>query len=779
MKTSLITLLALASFTLLKATAAPVAPQIEVDWPEFIGRHDLVWEETPRQWNEGAFTGNGQLGMMVYATLDDNRLDFHLGRADVTDHRGAPDRKTSFGVPGKGVMFDYPRLDLGRMALRPSGKIKSVTMRQDLWNAEITGTITTDLGELKIRAFTPRDRMVQIIQVSSTEKTSDGKPAEWKWDFRPGNPASSRAQIAPKQAADAKYVTNPNPVLSEKDGLPVCVQSLSAGGDFATAWLEKRDSGARASTLFVATANEIPAAGKSAGVAVKEVRDAEAAAFDGILSAHRAWWHAFYQKSFLSIPDPRLESFYWIQLHKFAAAAREGGPVVDLAGPWFRVNQWPGVWWNLNIQLTYWLPVLANHADLASTFIDEMDRYWPDLLNKIGKGPHRGDLAWALHNYWLHFRHAGDWATLAEKWRPKALQMLETYRSEIEPGADGRLHLKPMGSPEFKRFQPFKDTNYNLALIRWLAASLKTLSDRTGTGATEAKEWSEIAAKLIDPPVDQHGLMIGSTQSFDQTHRHFSHLIGFYPLFVMNADDPATHKLLTQSIQHWLTIRSPGGKQDLCGYTLTTAASQFAMLGDGDQALPQLNRLLENWLTTESGQACRILPNTLSADTRGGQNPTMESALAGASATIELLLQSWGNKVRVFPAVPTAWKQSSFRDLRAEGGFLVSAAREEGKTAWVSIESLAGEPLVLKVPDWTGPLEIVSGPKPELLEATPGEYTIPLKKGERITLRPAGSQTPVVLRPLSRPAKENHPYGVKKGGSLPHDLRWPEVPLPQ
>ncbi len=175
MKTFL-TLLALASFTLLKATAAPVAPQIEVDWPEFIGRHDLVWEETPRQWNEGAFTGNGQLGMMVYATLDDNRLDFHLGRADVTDHRKAPDRKTSLGVKGASLFWDFPRLDIGRMALRPAGKILDGTMRQDLWNAEITGTITTDLGELKIRAFTPRDRMVQIIQVSSTEKTSADPP---------------------------------------------------------------------------------------------------------------------------------------------------------------------------------------------------------------------------------------------------------------------------------------------------------------------------------------------------------------------------------------------------------------------------------------------------------------------------------------------------------------------------------------------------------------------------------------------------------------------------
>jgi hypothetical protein len=73
-------LLALAYLASIAAASVPS----EIDWPEFIGRHDLVWEETPLQWNEGGFTGNGQLGMMVYATLDDNRLDFHLGRADVT-----------------------------------------------------------------------------------------------------------------------------------------------------------------------------------------------------------------------------------------------------------------------------------------------------------------------------------------------------------------------------------------------------------------------------------------------------------------------------------------------------------------------------------------------------------------------------------------------------------------------------------------------------------------------------------------------------------------------
>jgi len=54
-KTSLLLLAAallVPSFTLRaeNASPAPVAPQIEVDWPAFLGQHDLVWEQLPRQW---------------------------------------------------------------------------------------------------------------------------------------------------------------------------------------------------------------------------------------------------------------------------------------------------------------------------------------------------------------------------------------------------------------------------------------------------------------------------------------------------------------------------------------------------------------------------------------------------------------------------------------------------------------------------------------------------------------------------------------------------------
>jgi len=135
-------------WVLLSALTVPAKKADKLDWPGFLAQHDMIWKELPLQWNEGVFTGNGQVGMMVYATLMDNRIDFHLGRQDVTDHRKAPEAKTSMGVPGTSVMYDFPRLDIGRMALRPSGKILSGTFHMDLWNAEIRGKIITSLGEM-------------------------------------------------------------------------------------------------------------------------------------------------------------------------------------------------------------------------------------------------------------------------------------------------------------------------------------------------------------------------------------------------------------------------------------------------------------------------------------------------------------------------------------------------------------------------------------------------------------------------------------------------------
>lgn len=757
-----------ASFTPLLAKASDPPPKLDINWPEFLGRHDLVWEETPRQWNEGGFVGNGLLGMMVYTTLDDNRIDFHLGRSDVTDHRLAPERKTSFGVPGASGLYHYPRLDVGRMVLRPSGKIQAVTMRQDLWNAELKGKIVTDRGEIRFRALTLRNRMVQMIDVESAETSAEGVPEPWRWEFRPGNPMSPRAQVRPNDKDSLAYEANPPPHFKEFGGVRVCEQPLLAGGDYATAWLERKNATAHA-TLFISTANEIPAAGKSARVAVSKILEAAKLPGNTLLQEHRAWWHAFFQKSFLSIPDPRLESLYWIQIYKMGAAAREDGPAVDLLGPWFRLTSWPGLWWNLNVQLTYWPYPPSNHMELSETFIREVDAHFDGLLYKFSGKQNMGDLAWALHNYWLHYRYQGDRLALREKWLPKARRVFDDYRKLLVPGEDGKLHLPPLSSPEYKGFAKFPDTNYNLALLRWLGeAMVDVVRETSFSNDPDEKSWDATLAALTPWPVDESGLMIGADQPVDESHRHHSHLIGFYPLFVMNPDVLDEKQLIKKSLLHWHHI--DGGKK-LAGYSFTLAASMYAVMGMGDEANTNLQRMPDNQLVTGTFHTNTFYTEVI------GRNPVIETPLSAANAIIELLLQSWGNKVRVFPAVPSSWKDATFHHLRAQGAFLVSGQRVESKTSWVVVESLAGEPLTLKVPDWSGPLSAVGGRDFSITESAPGEYEIDLKQGEIVLLRLPANRASAVVSPISHAPKISNPFGLKKGQQLPSDQSWPEKPI--
>ena len=69
-----------------------------------------------------------------------------------------------------------------------------------------------------------------------------------------------------------------------------------------------------------------------------------------------------------------------------------------------------------------------------------------------------------------------------------------------------------------------------------------------------------------------------------------------------------------------------------------------------------------------------------------------------AAAVQEMLLQSYSGTILVFPAVPDSWKDASFKTLRAEGAFLVSAERKSGLVQRVEILSEKGGPCRLENP---------------------------------------------------------------------------------
>ena len=78
---------------------------------------------------------------------------------------------------------------------------------------------------------------------------------------------------------------------------------------------------------------------------------------------------------------------------------------------------------------------------------------------------------------------------------------------------------------------------------------------------------------------------------------------------------------------------------------------------------------------------------------------TLEGNFAFAAGVQEMLLQSHTGVIRVFPAVPDSWKDASFKTLRAEGAFLVSAKREGSVITEIDIESEKGGLLSLYLPE--------------------------------------------------------------------------------
>lgn len=196
-----------------------------------------------------------------------------------------------------------------------------------------------------------------------------------------------------------------------------------------------------------------------------------------------------------------------------------------------------------------------------------------------------------------------------------------------------------------------------------------------------------------------------------------------YPLYLVNIEQEGTDDVLKKSLLQAYDLK---GGDSLPAMVQTHAEPIATALGDGDLALKGLKR-----------QQADLLPNGLWAC---GGSPCIESTLSVANNIQEMLIQSWSDPakeeagpIRIFPAVPAAWKDVEFRDLRAEGAFLVSAKRTGGQTQWVRIKSLAGEPCRVKT-GIKGPVRI-KGERPlTSKQVSPGIYELGLIKGEEVML---------------------------------------------
>ena len=293
-------------------------------------------------WEDAAFYGNGLLGGLVLVDAEDaqHTLRFQVGRTDVADHRGANSSHAT-----NNLMLDKPRLPVGSLGLTLKGAISEAWMRVYLHNGTIEGSVTTTLGAVTFTIAALRTRLAIVLawRASGGESVDPATGAGGaRLDFvaLPGN--------STRNVPAGEYTPNPPPACAGSQwdaGTLVCEQPLLAGGSYATAVVTRATAdGALVTALHIA--NDWPAASSpatAAAVAGAVARDG-ASDLAALLQEHADAWAAWWPASFVSLSDTVLESTWAMQMYKYASAAREGGPAMDLMGPWWQKSGWELYW---------------------------------------------------------------------------------------------------------------------------------------------------------------------------------------------------------------------------------------------------------------------------------------------------------------------------------------------------------------------------------------------------------------------------------------------------
>lgn len=728
--------------------------QLKIDWQSYLGQYDLLWNKMPANYYEGPYVGNGLLGTVFFKdTILPNTICFEVGRTDVYDHRTAEQIKNKYPWP-------KVRLPIGKFLLRTKGNIQTVNFRTHLWDAEITGTITTDKGTIDLLCYVPSDEKIIIIKYKGASDEINVQVA-----FRPEQGNNARVPLRPMK--DKIYEPNPPYIISQKNNVEIITQPLLNGDDYATAWNKIQDANGY-SSVYITIANKWAENMKpfngSDVVAIKQLMDARKKDYNIIQQQHRKWWHEYYPASFVNIPDARVESFYWLQQYRLASAGRPDKPAIDLMGPWYKNSVWLAIWANLNIQLTYYTTGVTNHLNMEEAYFKMIEKYQDQLIQNV-PSQFRNDCAaiqtvvmfndlsgnvfltsdssskqkmslialpWIMQQFYIHYRFSMDDERLRNSIYPLMKRTFNVYLRVMYKGVDGKYHLPLTFSDEYGEDH---DVNMNLALARWGFKTLITTAKRLNINDEMLPKWNDALQNLVAYQVDERGLKIGRDLSFDKPHRHYSHLFSIFPLYEMNVEDnPKQIPLMEKSVTKFTVLNG-----DNCMFKFTGAASLWAALGNGNEAVKWLQRSLQK------------LPYNVPTVTPNGfysENgwPTFESPIAATRAALDMMLQSWGTKIRIFPVMPDDWKDASFYNLRAEGGFLISAKRTNRKTNWVQIQSTNGEPCVIKVLDWDSELDC-SDHSVHFQKIEKNSYRIDLQKKQTVLLFPKDEKTNLIIEP--------------------------------
>lgn len=671
-------------------------------------------------WERGIPLGNGYMGGLLWGSA--NTVNLSLDRGDLWDLR----------TPAIYQHSDWTYATLQRL-VHAGDEQQIHTMFDEPYDKL---AYPTKLGAGRLVLTFP-------TQVRASRFTLDAHRAEGGVDLTTGHISAIFA--ATKQVALLR-VTGAAPTLSlnapsgmDKLGYKPAERGESTTGGVHTIWLLQHAAlhldyavvvGAKTqgetTEIAVAIVSTREAANPVA-LGKQRVQRALALGYDATLAPHLAWWRKFWATSEVSVPQQNVQQQYVLDKYFYGSASRPDAPPMPLQGVWTADNgglpPWKGDYHNdLNTEMMYiaapeaglfpqgesflnfnW-NLLPSYRRFAKSFYGVPGAIVPGVEALDGKalgGWAQYSLspvmsAWVAQSFYMHWRYTMDPVFLRERAYPFTAQIGTALLALMKPGPDSKLELPLSTSPEIfdnsmKAWLPTR-SNFDVALLRWLYGALVEMARHEGN-TTAATHWRNVLSQLADLSVMNGALTIAPGIPLPYSHRHLSNLMSIYPLGIINVDHEQDRALIQASIANF-TSKGPSA---WTGYTYTWLSCLLARTGDGDRALDYLDDYLRGFIF-ENGFHVNGDQSGTDLSSFHYDPFTLEGNFLAMQAVQEMLLQSWNGELRIFPATPSRWQDASFKDLRAEGGYIVSAERRDGHTINIEIKATVDGTLQLRNP---------------------------------------------------------------------------------
>jgi alpha-L-fucosidase 2 len=701
---------------------------LNVKYPEFLSKQDIVYGEPNSDPLEALGFGNGKTGAMAWSQ---NGLTLQVSGVDLSP-------QSAFAA-GNVTLQTTPPIDAGASSFEQ----RLVMYDGTLVTRYGDGRVITMLGAPKsevlgIHVEDDRNDVTAITVELSVWDLADLANAGNVPDLNTWKTVSTFAET--DVAGLSRGQTDPK-------NFGYTLAASVEGAEFSTEKVGDRRvrlniTPSKSYTIWFAAASRLNAPDHDSVAAAKKlVGETKAAGYDETLSDFEAFWNGFWQQSFVQYGNQDgsadyLENLYYLSTYMIAVGAYGNYPLHFINGVW-RATQdktkWSNAYWYWNQRDVYHSFLASNHVDMVEPFNHMyarnsaalqaftsahfgVDGIWvPETMSWDGNadGTIYSDYTKLIYstgmeaamNMYAQYRYTGDETYLKDTVYPFMKEATKFYVGMLSKDGAGKYFMSDSNAHE--TYWSVKNAITDLAAVRAMFPVAIALSEKLQLDAALRAQWQDVLDNLVPYPTDATTYLPheGTTAQERNGENISCELIWPYDVTGLAAPDYA------RAVATWKARPNPYDN------VWANDAVQAARLGLGKEAFDGMKLMLQKY---------QSYPNGMTNNTNG----VFEYLGVHLLVMNESLLQSYDETLRVFPALPPDPSLVTRFTLLARGGHLVSSEREGGVIKYVGLKSLRGEPVTLVNPWGTAEARVLKADGSVVMTASSDKLTFATVAGQ-------------------------------------------------